>query len=108
MICYNILGVRQCDTDQDAQKVIVGGDFNLDEVVETVKRKLGKKTEVLTTIKEANVIANEDDESEIVPEKINEDIEIVPKESEESEIVSERNEEIEIIPKKNEEIEIVP
>ncbi|XP_022570363.1 heavy metal-associated isoprenylated plant protein 17-like [Brassica napus] len=107
-VVFYLNGVRQCDVDLDTQKVMVAGDFNLDEVVETVKRKLGKRVEVLTSTKKSDVVSNEDGESEIVPEK-NEEAEIVLvlAKNEESEIIPEKNEEVEIVPEKNEEPEIV-
>ncbi|KAL0714407.1 hypothetical protein Bca4012_021386 [Brassica carinata] len=56
-VIIHLRGVRQCDSDLDTQKVMVVGDFNLDEVVETVKRKLGKRAEVLMSTKKSDVVS---------------------------------------------------
>ena len=89
----------------DTQKVMVAGDFNLDEVVETVKRTLGKRAEVLTSTKKSDVVSNEDGEFEIVPEK-NEEAEIVLEKNEEPKLIPEKNEGPEIVLEKNEESNI--
>ncbi|RID41076.1 hypothetical protein BRARA_J01063 [Brassica rapa] len=104
-VVFYLNGVRQCDVHLDTQKVMVAGDFNLDEVVETVKRKLGKRAEVLTSTKKSDVVSNEDGEFEIVPEK-NEEAEIVLEKNEEPKLIPEKNEGPEIVLEKNEESNI--
>ncbi|CAH8316616.1 unnamed protein product [Eruca vesicaria subsp. sativa] len=75
-VVLNLNGVRQCDVNLDTQKVIVIGDFNFEEVLDIVRRKLRKRAEVLTMTKKSDVISKEDGESEIVPAK-NEESDIV-------------------------------
>ncbi|KAG7649907.1 Heavy metal-associated domain superfamily [Arabidopsis thaliana x Arabidopsis arenosa] len=61
-------GVKSCITDIDDQKVLVSGDFNLHKLVKTLKKKTGKKIEIVTT----NEKSNEDNKDEIVPQNADE------------------------------------
>ncbi|XP_019089469.1 PREDICTED: uncharacterized protein LOC104733719 [Camelina sativa] len=63
------------------QKVMVSGFFNLEELLKTLKKKTGKKAEILKVNEKADMVEKEDDEPEVVLE-----------ENEEHETIIENNE----------------
>jgi len=69
-----LLGVKSCITDIDDQKVLVSGDFNLHKLVKTLKKKTGKKIEIVTKNEKSSedkvddTVQNEDSKDEIVPQ----------------------------------------
>lgn len=64
-------------TDMDTQKVMVSGNFNLEKLVKTLKKKTGKKIEILMKNEKSDIVQKEDDEPDIVQ---NEESHIVQKE----------------------------
>ncbi|CAA0300643.1 unnamed protein product [Arabidopsis thaliana] len=66
--------VKSCITDIDDQKVLVSGDFNLHKLVKTLKKKTGKKIEIVTKNEKSSedkvddTVQNEDSKDEIVPQ----------------------------------------
>ncbi|XP_010435270.2 PREDICTED: uncharacterized protein LOC104719119 [Camelina sativa] len=64
------------------QKVMVSGNFNLEKLVKALKKKTGKKAEILMVNEKDVMVEKEDDEPEIVQE-----------ENEEDEIITENHEE---------------
>ncbi|CAH8256590.1 unnamed protein product [Arabidopsis lyrata] len=47
-------GVKSCITDIDDQKVLVSGEFNLHKLVKTLKKKTGKKIEIVMKNEKSN------------------------------------------------------
>ncbi|XP_019087721.1 PREDICTED: heavy metal-associated isoprenylated plant protein 22-like [Camelina sativa] len=64
------------------QKVMVSGNFNLEELLKALKKKTGKKAEILKVNEKGDMVEKEDDEPEIVQE-----------DNEEDEIITENHEE---------------
>ncbi|XP_010468147.1 PREDICTED: heavy metal-associated isoprenylated plant protein 22-like, partial [Camelina sativa] len=76
-----LLGVEAYTTDILNQKVTVSGNFNLEKLLKTLKKKTGKKAEILMVNEKADMVEKEDDEPEVVLE-----------ENEEHETIIENNE----------------
>lgn len=86
MICAWLLGVEACRTDMDNQRVMVTGHFNLEKLLKTLKKKTGKKAEILMKNERFDNVEEEGDENEVV-QKENDEHEIIPEKNEEDNIV---------------------
>jgi len=83
-----LLGVEACKTDMENQKVMVTGNFNLEKLLKNLKKKTGKKAEILTMnekVEKEDVVQNEANEQETVTKK-NEEGDIVDKKDETPEV----------------------
>lgn len=100
-----LLGVEACKTDMDNQKVMVTGHFNLEKLLKTLKKKTGRKAEILMKNERFDIAEDEDDEHDIVQNE-NDEHEVVQKENNEHEIIPEKHEEGNILPTKDESLEI--
>ncbi|KAG7547800.1 Heavy metal-associated domain superfamily [Arabidopsis suecica] len=90
----------------DNQKVMVTGHFNLEKLLKTLKKKTGKKAEILMMNEKAEMVEKENDDHEVVQ---NEDDEhdVVQKENDEEKKFTEKKEEGDIVQEndKNPEVE---
>lgn len=90
-----MLGVEACRTDWDNQKVMVTGKFDLEKLLKTLKKKTGKKAEVLMMNEKDDMTQNEDDDHEVVQEE-NDDHETITENSEEGDVVQKKDENPEV------------
>ncbi|CAL9225098.1 unnamed protein product [Arabidopsis halleri] len=84
---------------------MVTGNFILEKLLKTLKKKTGKKAEILMMNEKADIVHKENDDHEVVQNE-DDDHDVVQKENDEQESFTEKNEEGDIVQEKDENPEV--
>ncbi|EOA34155.1 hypothetical protein CARUB_v10021657mg [Capsella rubella] len=104
-VACQVDGVKSCITYVDDEKVIISGEFNLHKLLKTLKKKTGKKIEVVMKTEKLVVVHDKEDDE---PETMESDVvhkEDDEPETETPEVVQNQDNKDEIVPQNDDKLE---